>query len=59
MNKVALGVFLGGVLGVFDGLTAWFTQEVRNEILGIVIGSTFKGVVAGEQACRDLARYAP
>ncbi|MBI2839931.1 MAG: hypothetical protein HYX75_16575 [Acidobacteria bacterium] len=47
MNKVALGVFLGGVLGVFDGLTAWFTPEVRNEILGIIIGSTFKGVVAG------------
>jgi len=38
---------LGGVLGVFDGLTAWFTPEVRNQIVGIVIGSTIKGIVTG------------
>lgn len=47
MNKVLLGVILGGVLGIFDGLTAWFTPEVRAGIVGIVIGSTFKGVIAG------------
>src|SRR5262245_43523911 len=38
---------LGAVLGVFDGLTAWFTPEVRNELVGIVIGSTFKGFLTG------------
>ena len=47
MNKVWLGVILGGILGIFDGLTAWFTPEVRAEILGIVIGSTMKGLLAG------------
>lgn len=47
MNKVALGVALGGVLGVFDGLTAWFTPEVRPMLAGIVVGSTIKGLIAG------------
>jgi len=47
MNKILLGVVLGGVLGVFDGLTAWFTPEARAGIVGIVIGSTFKGILAG------------
>lgn len=47
MNKVVLGLILGGVLGAFDGLTAWFTPEVRTQIMGIVIGSTIKGLVAG------------
>jgi len=47
MGKVLLAVFLGTVLGVFDGLTAWFTPAVRSELLTIVIGSTFKGLIAG------------
>jgi len=47
MNKVVLGVVLGGILGIFDGLTAWFTPEARAQIVGIVIGSTFKGIIAG------------
>jgi hypothetical protein len=47
MNKVVFGLLLGGVLGVFDGLTAWFTPEVRPMLLGIVIGSTAKGLLAG------------
>jgi len=47
MNKIVLGIVVGGVLGVFDGLTAWFTPEVRPQILQIIIGSTFKGLVAG------------
>jgi hypothetical protein len=47
VNKVLLGVLLGGVLGVFDGLTAWFTPAVRSQLLGIVIGSTVKGLIAG------------
>ena len=47
MSKPVFGLLLGGVLGIFDGLTAYFTPEVRNQLLGIVIGSTFKGLVAG------------
>lgn len=47
MNKVWLGLLLGGVLGIFDGLTAWFTPAVRDQMVGIVIGSTVKGLVAG------------
>ncbi len=47
MNKPVFGLLLGGFLGIFDGLTAWFTPEVRAQILTIVIGSTFKGLIAG------------
>ena len=47
MNKVLLGLVLGGVLGIFDGLTAWFTPAVRDQMMGIVIGSTVKGIIAG------------
>lgn len=47
MNKPLLGIVLGGVLGIFDGLTALFTPEAAPQIVGIVIGSTFKGIVAG------------
>jgi len=47
MNKLVLGILLGGILGIFDGLTAWFTPEVRAHILEIVIGSTMKGLITG------------
>ncbi len=47
MSKPVFGLILGGILGLFDGLTAYFTPEVRNQLLGIVLGSTFKGLVAG------------
>lgn len=48
MNKVLFGLILGGVLGIFDGLTALFSApETAPEIVGIVIGSTVKGLVAG------------
>jgi hypothetical protein len=47
MNKIWLGLLLGGILGTFDGLTAWFTPQARAGIIGIVIGSTFKGIIAG------------
>jgi hypothetical protein len=48
MNKVLLGLLLGGVLGVFDGLTALVSApEIRSQIVGIVIGSTIKGILAG------------
>lgn len=49
MNKVLLGVLLGAVLGVFDGLTSLLTPDpaIRQGLVGIVIGSTFKGLAAG------------
>ena len=47
MNKVIYGLILGGVLGIFDGLTAWFTPAARSQLLGIVVGSTIKGIIAG------------
>ena len=48
MKKPVFAMLLGGVLGIFDGLTALISapQEAPN-IVGIVIGSTLKGVVAG------------
>jgi hypothetical protein len=47
MSKPLVGVILGAVLGAFDGLTAWFTPAVRDQLTGIVIGSTIKGIIAG------------
>jgi hypothetical protein len=47
MSKPLIGILLGAVLGAFDGLTAWFTPAVRNQLAGIVVSSTFKGVIAG------------
>lgn len=49
MSKPVFAMLLGGVLGVFDGLTALITggPEIPAQIWGIVAGSTFKGVVAG------------
>jgi hypothetical protein len=39
MNKVLLGILVGAILGVFDGLSSWFTPEVRNSLaLGLVFG---------------------
>ena len=51
MSKIMLGVVLGGVLGIFDGLSALVSApndpKIREGIVGIVIGSTFKGLLAG------------
>jgi hypothetical protein len=48
MSKPLFGLLLGGILGVFDGLSALISApQTRPEILGIVIGSTMKGVIAG------------
>lgn len=48
MNKPVLGLLVGGVLGVFDGLSALVSApEVAPQITSIVMGSTFKGIVAG------------
>ena len=47
MSKPVFGLILGGILGIFDGLTAWFEPAVRSQLLMIVVGSTIKGLVAG------------
>jgi len=48
MNKPVFGLVLGGILGVFDGLSALVSSpEVSSQIAGIVVGSTFKGLIAG------------
>jgi hypothetical protein len=47
MSKPVLGLLLGGVLGIVDGLSAWFTPDARNQMAGIVVGSTVKGLIAG------------
>jgi len=47
VRKPLFATLLGGVLGIFDGLTALFTPEVRSQIVGIVIGSTIKGLLTG------------
>ena len=47
MNKPAFGLLLGGVLGIFDGLSAWFYPEVLTQLMGIVIVSTFKVLITG------------
>jgi hypothetical protein len=47
MRKLLFATLVGGVLGVFDGLTAWFSPDVRSQLAGIVVGSTVKGLLAG------------
>jgi hypothetical protein len=47
MSKPLIGILVGAVLGAFDGLTAWFTPAVRDQLAGIVVSSTFKGIIAG------------
>ena len=48
MSKTVFAMVIGGVLGVFDGLSAYVSEpEVRPVILQIVAGSMFKGVVTG------------
>jgi peptidoglycan/LPS O-acetylase OafA/YrhL len=47
MSKLLLGLVVGGVLGLIDGATAWFTPEVRPVLLSIVIASTCKGLITG------------
>ena len=48
MKKPVFGMLLGGVLGIFDGLSALVSApETAPQITGIVIGSTVKGIIAG------------
>ena len=51
MKKPLFGMLLGGVLGVPDGLSALVSAgddpNIRAGIVGIVIGSTVKGLITG------------
>jgi hypothetical protein len=47
MSKPLIGIVLGAILGAIDGLTAWFTPAVRDQLAGIVVSSTIKGIIAG------------
>lgn len=48
MSKPVFGLLLGGILGIFDGLSALVSApETAPGIVGIVIGSTIKGLLAG------------
>ena len=48
MSKPVYGLLLGGFLGIFDGLSALLSvPETAPQIVGIVVGSTFKGLLAG------------
>lgn len=48
MGKPLFGLILGGILGIFDGLTALISApEVKSEILTIVVGSMGKGLLGG------------
>ena len=48
MKTPVFGLLLGGLLGAFDGLSSLVSApESSSMITSIVIGSTFKGLVAG------------
>src|SRR5215469_131661 len=47
MNKILVGLIFGIVLGALDGATALFYPETRPLIAGIMVGSSFKGMLVG------------
>ncbi len=47
MKKIGLAMILGAVLGAFDGMTAWFTPAVRDQVGTIMMLSSLKSVIAG------------
>ena len=47
MNKIMVGLIFGIVLGAVDGATALFYPETRPLIAGIMVGSSFKGMLVG------------
>lgn len=47
MKTILLAVVLGGLLGLMDGLSAWFTPDARPQLGEIVMGSAIKDVLGG------------
>ena len=47
MSKPVIGIAAGGLLGLLDGLSAWFSPDARPMMGTIIIGSTLKGFITG------------
>jgi hypothetical protein len=47
MKKLPLGIMSGTLLGLFDGLSAFFIPEAAGMMTEIIIGSTVKGLING------------
>ena len=47
MTRPVLGVVAGSVLGLIDGMSAWFYPDARSMMVTIVLGSTLKGLLTG------------
>jgi hypothetical protein len=49
MSKPVVGLLLGAILGLIDGASAYLYPypDVKAAIVGIMIGSTFKGLLTG------------
>jgi hypothetical protein len=47
MSKPVVGLLLGAVLGLLDGLSALFYPEAAPMIAQIIVGSTVKGLITG------------
>ena len=47
MKKIYLGIVAGTVLGLLDGLSAFFVPEAAGMMTEIIIGSTVKGLIGG------------
>jgi len=47
MSKPVLGMLIGAVLGLIDGLSAYAYPGVASMMTGIIIGSTGKGLITG------------
>lgn len=47
MKKVLIAMALGAVLGLVDGVTAWFEPDARPKLGNIVLWSALKDVTAG------------
>lgn len=50
MSKTVLGIVLGAVLGLLDGLGAFAYPGVAGMMTSIIIGSTLKGLMTGAAA---------
>jgi hypothetical protein len=47
MKKIPLGILSGTVLGLLDGLSAFFIPEAVTMMTEIIVGSTIKGLING------------
>jgi hypothetical protein len=47
MSKPVFGMGLGAILGMVDGISAYFYPDVSNQIMIIIFFSTLKGLLTG------------